>query len=180
MRNYTVLSTYVDEHGTKIENCLDEETGELIDRVASTNILMDLEYISPIDISGITSRLKFEEVVAGKIGRKRYNLWVGSSLLDLAIDKQVHPAPLCVLFYLGRSVAYNNLAYTSVQDIIKGTGHTKSTVYMALQTLEGIGLIKDVGVNLDRESDRLFTVNPRYFFLGYYPYRQELVKGWYK
>jgi|GEM_PF-4988684 len=180
MNRLSVLSVYTDEDGNQMETCLDEETGELIDRVAYTSITRDVEYSEPLDIMSITNKVKFNQAVAYKIGKRRYNLWVGGSLLDLAIDRQVHPSELCIFFYLGREVGYNNLVYTSIGDILKGTGCGRTTVYSALQSLKDSGLIREVGIELDKDGDRMFAINPRYFFLGYYPYRQELVKDWYK
>lgn len=177
-RQYTILASYVDEDGKEVETRVDEETGELKDYIVNESIPRDIQYPSPVEIHRITGRKAFEELLSEKIGRRKYQLWVGNVLLDLAIDKDIHASIVTVFCFLGRKVGYNNIAYTSTKELVEGTGLNKRTVQRALDSLERMHLILKVVLDLDKAGDRLILINPRYFFLGYYPYRQVLVREW--
>lgn len=174
-----VLSEYEDEEGNTVQTCMDNSTGEIVDYVVSKGVVRDISYPPPIDISTINSKEIFDHIIKQRVGKKRYQLWVGSVLLDLVVGKQYHPSVFGMFCYLGQSIKYNNMVYTNTKEMGEGAGYNRDTVRRVISQLIAGGLIKDVGNKLENPIERLFLVNPRYFFLGYYPYRNVLVKDWY-
>lgn len=174
-----VLSEYTDENGDVVHTCMDKNTGEIVDYVISKGITRDISYPPPIDISLLNSRDIFEKITDQKIGKKRYQLWVGNMLLDLVVDKKYHPSVFGMFCYLGQNVKYNNLIYTSTKEMSVGAGYNRDTVSKAVKKLKEEGLLREVDNKLEHPTDRLFMINPLYFFLGYYPYRSVLIKDWY-
>ncbi len=156
------------------DHIVDMATGELI-YVGSG---ADLVYSQPIDIPSITSREVYDEIVKEKTRNKRYRLLVSRVLLDVIIDKQLSIGALSVFCFLGQSIGYNNMVYTSVKEIQKGTSYSRDWVYVALEELQRAGLIREVSHKLRGKADRMFLINPVYFFLGYYPYKENLIKDW--
>ena len=174
-----VLSEYVDEEGNDVQVCMDDSTGEIVEYVSSKGLVREIAYPPPIDISTLNSRDIFDTIVKQKIGKKRYQLWVGSGLLDLVVGKEYHPSVFGLFCYLGQSIKYNNMVYTDSKEMSEGTGYNRDTVRKAVVQLVKAGLIRQVDNELENVVDRLFLINPRYFFLGYYPYRSVLIKDWY-
>lgn len=176
----TVLGSYVDEDGNEVETRLDDQTGEIVDYVISKQQSRNIAYPAPIEIAVLNSREIFLSTVKQSIGKRRYSLWVGEVLLDMVVDLKLHPSVFTVFCYLGRSLSYNHMVYTTTEELIKGTGYNRNTVGRAIKSLSELGMLRDAGVKLVGKSDKFFLLNPRYFFFGYYPYRQVLVRDWYK
>lgn len=132
----------------------------------------------PIDISSIKNKAMYEAMVRSKV--KNYNLSIGRDLLEVAIAKSLTQAEMSVFCALGDMVGYNNMVYTTTKEIVALTGCVRQTVGDILDNLERKGLIKEVGEELEGKADRFILVNPRYFFKGYYPYREKLTMDWYK
>jgi hypothetical protein len=143
-----VLDSYINEKGDLVESRMDESTGEVWSTIAGKPQDME-DPIPAIDISSITNRGIFEGIVRQKIGKRRYRLWVGPELLEIVVAKDLHPSVYSVFCFLGQNIGYNNMVYLSTEEICNGTDH-----------------------------NRFFLVNPRFFYLGYYPYRNVLVNEW--
>ena len=134
----------------------------------------------PIDISSIRSREVFNEMIGGKIGKRKYRLWVSPLLLEMVIDKDIYISSLSVFCYLGQNIGYSNMVYIKTKDIVDQCSYTRQTVSLAIEDLKVRGLIKEVVQKLEGRDDRLFLIYPLYFFLGYFPMRDVLLRDWSK
>lgn len=150
---------------------IDPITGEVLH-----NHVQGEEYIQPLDVTKIINRQVFEEEVRNRIGRKKWKLMVSPLLLDLVTDRNISIAAISVFCCLGRNVSLYNLCCMSVQEVVDQTVYKKQTVNEAIRDLKEGGYLKEV-VELEGK-DRLFCVNPLYFFLGFYPYREKLLRDW--
>lgn len=152
---------------------IDTETGEIVEKVGR-----DIFYLPPIDLSIITSKRIFDEVVSQRLSRKRYRLWVSPLLLDVVIERNVSIPALSILCYLGQKIGYNNMVYTTFKEIQEGSGYVRQTVSYAISELKSRNLLREVSNKLEERDSRFFLINPLYFFLGYYPNRDNLIKDW--
>lgn len=152
---------------------VDTSTGELIYKG-------DESYSVPVDISTITNKGKFDQMVKDKLAGRKYRLVVSHVLLDLIVDKSLSIGALSVFCYLGQNIGYNNMTYTSIKSIQEGTSYGRDWVYMAIDELKTKGLLREVEHKLEGRADRMFLVNPVYFFLGYYPHKDNLIRDWIK
>lgn len=152
---------------------VDYSTGEIYEVRA-----VDISYLQPIDISAIGSKGIFENIVKERLSRKRYRLWVSPMLLDMVVEKQISIPSLSVLCLLGQKIGYNNMVYTTFKDICLGSGYVRQTVSNAITELKEKGLLRECSHKLEERDSRFFLVNPLYFFLGYYPHRDNLIKDW--
>jgi hypothetical protein len=140
-------------------------------------VILGVELIAdtygPIEIHKIKSRGQFDEMVKAKA--KYFQLSIGLDILDLRLT----PTEAVLFNCLGKLVGYNHMVYTTTRELLVDVGCTRKTLVDCLFSLESRNLIRQVGVELEGKGDRLILVNPRYFFKGYYPYREELIKRWY-
>lgn len=153
---------------------VDPLTGEIFTATHSK----DPWYSKPIDISAIGSRLQYEEAIKECVGRRKYKLWVSPFLLDIVIDKQLSPSALGLFCYLGQNIGYNNMVYLTTKQIVEDTGYSRQTVSTSLSEIENNHLIRKVDNKLEGRDDRFYLVNPLYFYLGYYPNRDRIIKEW--
>ena len=163
----------VSSNGDITNYAVDYTTGEVYE-VRS----VDITYLQPIDISAIGSKIRFDEIVRERISRRRYRLWVSPMLLDMVVEKQISIPSLSVLCLLGQKIGYNNMVYTTFKDICIGSGYVRQTVSGAIAELKEKGLLRECSHKLEERDSRFFLVNPLYFFLGYYPHRDNLIKDW--
>lgn len=152
---------------------VDVDTGEILSAGQSGS-----GYIKPIDISAIVAKDIYEEVVRSRVGKRRYKLWISPLLLDVVIDKALTIPALSVLCFLGQKIGYNNMVYITLREIGEGSGYGRQAVSKALTELRRKGFLREVGNKLEERDSRFFLVNPLYFFLGYYPVRDLLLKDW--
>lgn len=166
MNDYDVSSNgdrwYVDTH-----------TGEIREWVGEAN------YLLPIDLATITSREIFDRVVSDRIGKRRnLKLWISPLMLDVVVERRLSIPAISILCLLGQKIAYNNMVYTTAKDISEGSGYVRQTVSTALQELIMSGFVREVGNKLKEKDSRFLLVNPLYFFIGFYPHRDNLIKDW--
>jgi DNA-binding transcriptional ArsR family regulator len=163
-----------------LENAADwvvnEYTGEIFER---GDFEKEIRYSQPIELDKIVSREVYDGIVADKTSRKRYKLWVSGFVLDIVAEKVLSGKALCLLCVLGREIGYNNMVYCTLAEMILKTGYVRQTVGEALAELKNLGFVKEVKNKFKGRDDRLFLINPLYFFLGYYPHKDKLVKDWY-
>lgn len=152
---------------------INKDTGEITEKIAS-----DIMYLPPIDISTITSRDVYDRLVAGRTSRRKYRLWVSPLLLDIVIERGMSIPALSILCYLGRNVGYNNMVYVTMKEIQEGSGYVRQTISTALTELKGRGFIREVSNKLEEKDSRFLLISPLYFFLGYYPNRDTLLRDW--
>jgi DNA-binding transcriptional ArsR family regulator len=152
-------------------------TGELTQDAEETN-KNPRPYLDPIDIPSITSLEEYTKVIKEKTYRRRYKLWICPLLLDIITEKHISIPALSLLCLLGRKVGYNNMVYTSTKELAEGCGYSRQTISSSLSELKGCGLIKEPNPKLVGKDDRFILVSPLYFFLGYYPYRDVLLRDW--
>jgi DNA-binding MarR family transcriptional regulator len=153
------------------EYVVDKNTGEILE------VVKDIPYQQPIDISSIVSREIFEGVV--NLRRKKwYKLWISPLVLDIVIDRGISIPALSVLCLLGQRIGYNNMVYTTSKDLMVGSGYGRQAVSGAISELKQSGYIREVDNKLQERDSRFFLVNPLYFFLGYFPHRDNLIKDW--
>jgi hypothetical protein len=152
---------------------VDYNTGEAF-LVTAENV----SYLAPLDIKTIVSQETFNQVVKERMYRKRYRLWVSPMLLDMVIERQISIPSLSILCLLGQQIGYNNMVYTSIKKLSEGSGYVRQTVSSAVVELKSHGLLREPENKLEERESRFFLVNPLYFFLGYYPHRDNLIKDW--
>jgi hypothetical protein len=155
---------------------VDIYTGELV----SGKELNDRGYAVPVVVSEITSREKYKQVVEDRLKINRYRLQVSHVLLDLVTERQLSIPALSVFCYLGQNIGYNNMVFTTIKDIQEGSGYTRQCVSDAIQELKKNDLVREVEHKLENKADRFFLISPVFFFLGYYPYRDNLIRSWIK
>ena len=167
---------------TNIISGIDMETGEYLGEGYSLEEVRfrGREPSPPIDISTIRSKEIFDEVVSGKIGKRKYRLWVSPLLLEMVIDKDIYISSLSVFCYLGQNIGYSNMVYLRTKDIVDQCRYTRQTISLAIEDLKVRGLIKEVVQKLEGRDDRFFLIYPLYFFLGYFPMRDVLLRDWSK
>jgi len=112
------------------------------------------------------------------VGKRKFRLWVSPMLLDIVIEKQISIPAISILCLLGQKIGYNNMVYTTAKDISEGSGYVRQTVSSALVELGQAGFVKEVDNKLKEKDSRFLLVNPLYFFLGFYPHRDTLIKDW--
>ena len=125
----------------------------------------------------VFSKKDFSRVVSKRRGKRRFQLSVGSDILDLQLSGELPLSVFNLFCFLGKNVAYDNLVYLTTKEIQEGTGYVRQTVSDGLKTLETKALIRKVKSKVKR-GDRYYRINPRYFFKGYYPRRTEVIKEW--
>lgn len=152
---------------------IDYSTGELYEGRGE-----NVSYVQPIDLKAITSLAYFEAVVKERLSRRRYRLWVSPMLLDMVVERQISIPSLSILCLLGQQIGYNNMVYTTSKKISEGSGYVRQTVSSAIVELKSKGLLRESENKLEERDSRFFLVNPLYFFLGYYPNRDNLIKNW--
>ena len=150
------------------------DTGELVESYEDTH------YLVPIDISGIGSKEQYDSLITEHIGKKKYRLVISPVLLDLVVDKVIPMSTLCIFCLLGQKVGYRNMVYTNTKELIEGSGYGRTHISRALSELSINGFIRECDNKLKEKGDRLILVSPLYFFLGYYPHRDGVIKDWYK
>lgn len=163
----------VSSNGDSTNYAVDYHTGEIFEVRG-----MDGTFLQPIDIANMGSKEVFEKTVKDRLSRKRYRLWVSPMLLDMVVERQVSIPSLSVLCLLGQKIGYNNMVYTTFKDICTGSGYVRQTVSNAITELKEKGLLRECSHKLEERDSRFFLVNPLYFFLGYYPHRDNLIKDW--
>jgi DNA-binding transcriptional ArsR family regulator len=151
---------------------VDTHTGEIREWVGEAT------YLLPIDISKIDSRQVYDSLVKERVGKRKFRLWVSPMLLDIVIEKQISIPAISILCLLGQKIGYNNMVYTTAKDISEGSGYVRQTVSSALGELGQAGFVKEVDNKLKEKDSRFLLVNPLYFFLGFYPHRDTLIKDW--
>ena len=151
---------------------VDPETGELYE-VESNNTY----YLPPLDISSITSREVYDPVVKARL-KKFMKLKISPILLDVIVDRGLSIPAMSILCLLGQKIGYNNMVYTSVKELVDGSGYIRQTVSNAIGELKDNGMLREVDNKLKEKESRFFLVNPLYFFLGYYPNRDKLLNEW--
>lgn len=151
---------------------VDPETGELYEVEANSSY-----YLPPLDISTIVSREVYDSVVKARV--KRFmKLKISPILLDVIVDRGLSIPAMSVLCLLGQKIGYNNMVYTSVKELVDGSGYIRQTVSSAIVELKDSGMVREVSNKLKERESRFFLVNPLYFFLGYYPNRDKLLNEW--
>jgi DNA-binding MarR family transcriptional regulator len=151
---------------------VDPETGELYEVESSSTY-----YLPPLDISSITSRELYDSIVKVRL-KKFMKLKISPILLDVIVDRGLSIPAMSVLCLLGQKIGYNNMVYTSVKELVDGSGYIRQTVSNAIGELKDNGMLREVDNKLKEKESRLFLVNPLYFFLGYYPNRDKLLNEW--
>jgi len=155
---------------------IDKQTGEIVAE-GGRYAHQDISYLQPLDISSITSRGVYEEVVKARI-KKWYKLWVSPMLLDIVIERGTSIPALSTLCLLGQKIGYNNMVYTSIKELATDSGYSRQTVTGAVVELKQKGFVREVENRLEEKESRFLLINPLYFFLGYYPHRENLLKDW--
>ena len=157
-----------------------KETGEILEGSWENSVqeVLPARYIKPFIISDVTNKEVFEERVKDTTARRKFRLWVSSLIPDLIVDKELSIAELGVFCYLATNIGYGYHVYTSIKDLVEGTGYVRQTVYKALDRLEEGGFIRKCSNKLTAKEDRMYMVNPLYFYLGYYPNRDNALKDW--
>jgi DNA-binding transcriptional ArsR family regulator len=153
---------------------VDKVTGEIYQRRSH----VDISYLAPVDIHNIKSRDVYNRVVVERTNNKRYRLWVCPLLLDMVIERNVSIPALSILCLLGRKVGYNNMVYTTTKELCEDGRYSRQTVSTALSELREGGFIREPNSKLEGKDDRFILISPLYFFLGYYPYRDVLLRDW--
>ena len=158
----------------------DKETGEILEGVWENSVqeVLPVRYIKPFIIADVTNKEVFDERVKDTTARRKFRLWVSSLIPDLIVDKELSIAELGVFCYLATNIGYGYHVYTSIKDLVDGTGYVRQTVYKALDRLEEGGFIRRCSNKLTAKEDRMYMVNPLYFYLGYYPNRDNALKDW--
>lgn len=151
---------------------VDSLTGELLQREEEL-------YINPIDVYSIVNRTMYSKLVIEHTGKRKYRLSVSPLLLDLVVDKGLTIPSLSIFCLLGQKVSYRNIIYTTTRELIEGSGYSRQTVSNSLSELSINGFIRECRNSLEGRDDRLILISPLYFFLGYYPHRDNLIKDWY-
>lgn len=151
---------------------VDPETGELYEVGERGSY-----YLPPLDISAITSKEIYDSVVKARV--KRFmKLKISPILLDVIVDRGLSIPAMSVLCLLGQKIGYNNMVYTSIKELVEGSGYIRQTVSGAIMELKEVGMVREVNNKLKEKESRFFLVNPLYFFLGYYPNRDKLLNEW--
>lgn len=151
----------------------DPITGEVRERV-----VLGSRYIQPLVLDEITSKATYDKAVKEVLAGRKYRLWVSPFLLDIIIDKELEPREIGLFCFLGQNIAYNNLVYISTKEIISEMGYKRETVSRGLSVLESKFLIRKLDKKLEGKDDRMYQINPLYFFLGYYPNRDKVIGEW--
>lgn len=155
---------------------IDTETGEVMGMgISGANTE---RYSPPIVISSIKSRGVYEEIIREKTSRRKYVLRISPLLLDVIIAKEVSIPAISVLCSLGRKIGYNNMVYTTSRELSIDSKYSRQGVSMAITELKKAGFIKEPNGKVGEKGDRFLLINPLYFFLGYYPYRDNLIRDW--
>lgn len=150
---------------------IDPLTGEILSDVKHQ------EYLVPIDVKLILSREDYDREV--RLRRKRWmKLWISPLLLDVIIERHLTIPAISVMCVLGQKVGYQTMVYTNLKDLVKESGHVRQTVSNALTELKDNGFIREVGNKLKEKDSRFLLLNPLYFFVGYYPSRDKLIREW--
>ena len=156
------------------EGQYDPVTGELI----FERVELSSRYVKPLEIELITSREEYDRQIKAVLARRQYKLWVSQFLLDIIVDRQVSSPALGLYCFLGQSIGYGTYVYLSTKEMVQGSGYVRQTVYKSLQELEDKYLIRKIPNKLKEREDRFYFVNPLYFYLGYYPNRENALKEW--
>lgn len=154
---------------------VDLRTGEICDDWEE----VEPTYLEAINTDNIHSFDDYLDVVRDRMKGKRYRLFISPLLLDMVIEKSIGIPALCVFCMLGQKVGYGNMVYTTTREICQVTGYSRQTVSGVIQELLSHRLLKEVGKKLKGRDDRFFLISPLYFFLGYHPHRDALIKGWF-
>lgn len=160
---------YVYETINGVRCRIDTDTGEVV--------MKDYRYRTPIDIFKIKTKEQYNDIVKTARGKSKWRLWVGDVLLDLIIERNISIPAASVFCCLGREVGFNNMVFTTTKELQDKTKHTRQTITLALKELKDHDLIREASWVKEKGS-RFFLLNPLYFFLGYYPYRDHLLKKW--
>ena len=129
----------------------------------------------PLTWEDVCDRDTYKRVVKGYKGNHKYKLWISPLLLE--VISELSPTGVKVLFLIAKQVGWHNVAYVHLPEFYEHC--SRPSVYRALKELRDMGLLREMSNNLPK-GDRLYKVSPVYFYLGWYPYRDVLVKNWIK
>lgn len=152
---------------------VDLDTGETYEEGKGREVY----YLPPLELSAITSREVYDSVVRARY-KKFMKLKISPILLDIIVERGLSIPAMSVLCLLGQKIGYNNMVYTSVKELVEGSGYIRQTVSAALGELKDGGMVREVDNKLKEKESRFLLVNPLYFFLGYYPNRDKLLNEW--
>lgn len=152
----------------------DVNTGEVLE----DEVILGRGYVKPFDISVIHCKEDFDKSVVEVLARRKFKLWVSPLLLDVIIERKLSSPALGIYCFLGQSIGYSTYVYLTIKEMSEGSGYVRQTVYKTLDELEEAGLIRKVGNKLKNREDRFYAINPLYFYLGYYPNRENALKDW--
>lgn len=155
----------------------DKETGEILENGGYSDH-NKVKYLKPFILDGVNNKEVFLERVNDTVGRRKFRLWVSPLLPDLIVDKELSIAALGVFCYLATNIGYGTTVYVSIREVVEGSGYVRQTVYKALEELENGGYLRKTDNKLSLKEDRMYTMNPLYFYKGYYPHRENALKSW--
>jgi hypothetical protein len=152
-----------------------EETGEIFEEGVP---LVAGRYLQPLDISGVRNKETFDVAIKATVGRRNYKLWVSPFILDIIVERELSAPALGLLCFLGQNISYHTYVYLSTKEIVEGSKYVRQTVVSSLSELLEKHLVRKMSNKLEDKGDRFLALNPLYFYLGYYPNRDNVLKDW--
>lgn len=154
---------------------VDPLTGELLSKMGTT---LGSNYIIPMEVDKITCKEDYELQVKGVVANRRLKLWVSPFLLDVIVERQVSSPALGIYCLLGQSIGYSTYVYLTTKEMVESSGYVRQTIYKALDELIAKGFVFAMPNKLKEREDRFLMLNPLYFYVGYYPNRENALKEW--
>lgn len=145
-----------------------------------TGELVELSYSEPIDTKKMVCRDSYNQEILRVRGKKKWRVGLGQLVLDLVIDRLLSIPALSLFCAMGREVGYHNVVMITNKEMREKTSYSRQTISNCIQELKREGLIKEAEWSIKGKEDRLFFLNPLYFYMGYYPYRDALLKQWWE